>query len=129
MTERNVENTLADPPGVRPGSYVVADGDSNRRAAGNDVAVNGRDRASDLLRITGFDGGNALFSWFGTRENLISKAREDRKTLILHIERIAHAERQRGLAGHWSYDLPRHCQINALLAVERAELDAMEFVS
>lgn len=85
-----------------------------------------RDRAYELLRITGFDGGpHALFSWIGTRERLISEAREDRTTLILHLERIARAERQRGLAGHWSYDLARHTQINALLAVETAELEAM----
>lgn len=82
----------------------------------------GRDRVRDLDRATK-EGG--IFSWIGTRERLISTSVADRRVLILHLEKICRAERQRGLIGHWTYDLSRHTQINALLAVETAELEAM----
>lgn len=37
------------------------------------------------------------------------------------LRRALRAERRRGLAGHWTYDLSRHAQ---LLALYRAECDA-----
>lgn len=39
----------------------------------------------------------------------ISKAGRER--LIAKLKRALRAERQRGLAGHWSYDLARHSQL------------------
>lgn len=82
----------------------------------------GRDRVRDLDRATK-EGG--ILSWIGTRERLISTDAADRRVLILHLEKICRAERQRGLIGHWTYDLSRHDQIRKLLAVETAELESM----
>lgn len=85
-----------------------------------------RDRTRELLRITGIDGwGLGLITWTGTRERLISTKREDRVTLVLNLEAICRAERQRGIAGHWSYDKGRHDAIFKLMKAEQAELEAM----
>jgi hypothetical protein len=42
-------------------------------------------------------------------------------TLLARLRRALRAERQRGIAGHWSYDLARHSE---LLAVYRILADA-----
>jgi hypothetical protein len=41
-----------------------------------------------------------------------------RRRVLSLLRRALRAERKRGLAGHWSYDLSRHAQ---LLALYRAE--------
>ncbi len=42
--------------------------------------------------------------------------------LLARIRRALRLERQRGVAGHWAYDLARHA---ALLRAYRAEVDAL----
>lgn len=48
---------------------------------------------------------------------------EGRQRLILKIERALRAERRRGLAGHWTYDLARHAALYDAWQEERASLD------
>lgn len=48
---------------------------------------------------------------------------EGRARLIATLERALRAERHRGLAGHWTYDLARHRQ---LLDAWRAEIRALD---
>jgi hypothetical protein len=45
----------------------------------------------------------------------------DHARLLARLRRALRAERQRGLAGHWTYDLARHAQ---LLRAYRAEVAA-----
>jgi hypothetical protein len=45
----------------------------------------------------------------------------DHARLLAKLRRALRSERQRGLGGHWSYDLARHAQ---LLRAYRAETDA-----
>ena len=45
-----------------------------------------------------------------------------RRRVIALLRRALRAERQRGLAGHWTYDLSRHAQ---LLAAYRSEVAAL----
>ena len=47
---------------------------------------------------------------------------EERRRVLARLRRALRAERRRGLAGHWTYDLARHV---ALLRVYRAELAAL----
>lgn len=47
----------------------------------------------------------------GSRERLLDK-----------LERALRAERQRGIAGHWTYDVARHSQLVAAYRAEKAEL-------
>jgi len=51
---------------------------------------------------------------------------DGRARLISRLERALRAERQRGIAGHWTYDLARHV---ALLNAYRAEVAAARLVS
>ncbi len=46
-----------------------------------------------------------------------------RAALIAKLARVLAAERSRGLAGHWTYELARH---RALIAVYRGEKAAFE---
>ena len=48
---------------------------------------------------------------------------EGRRRLVGKLERVLRAERQRGLCGHWTYDLTRHAE---LLTVYRAEAKALK---
>jgi hypothetical protein len=48
---------------------------------------------------------------------------EGRRRIVALLRRALRAERQRGLAGHWTYDLSRHAQ---LLAAYRSELAALD---
>ena len=51
----------------------------------------------------------------------------DRAALLARLRRALRAERQRGLAGHWTYDLARHAQLlRAYRAEEAAHLRATE---
>jgi hypothetical protein len=44
---------------------------------------------------------------------------EGRRRILARLRRLLRAERRRGLAGHWTYDLARHA---ALLRVYHLEL-------
>jgi hypothetical protein len=48
-------------------------------------------------------------------------SRADHARLLARLRRALRAERQRGIGGHWSYDLARHAQ---LLHAYRAEAKA-----
>jgi hypothetical protein len=45
-----------------------------------------------------------------------------RRRVVALLRRALRAERKRGLAGHWTYDLSRHAQLIALYHAERADL-------
>ncbi len=53
---------------------------------------------------------------------LSDTTREGRLKIIAKIERAIRAERRRGRAGHWAYDLARHAALFRLLKCERAAL-------
>lgn len=86
-----------------------------------------RDRIAELEDAAGYSGSGLrrerkLFLWHGARARLTSSAVEDRRAVIIHLTAICKAERQRGLNGHWTYDLARHNQLAELLSREEAEL-------
>lgn len=68
------------------------------------------DRRSELPRI--------LPVW---PHEIADDSPDGRQRLIAKLERALRAERRRGVAGHWTYDLARH---SALLCVYRLELAA-----
>lgn len=47
---------------------------------------------------------------------------EGRALILGRLEQALRAERQRGVAGHWSYDVARHAQ---LIVARRAEAGAL----
>lgn len=49
-----------------------------------------------------------------------------RHRIIAVMARALRAERQRGRAGHWAYDLGRHAALARALARERADLAALQ---
>jgi hypothetical protein len=55
------------------------------------------------------------------------RSRAGRLKLLSRLRRALRAERQRGLAGHWSYDLARHRCLLAAYRAEAAELAAGGF--
>lgn len=86
-----------------------------------------RDRVAELEDAAGYRGSDLrreakLFVWWGTQASLTSELVSDRIALINHLTSICRAERQRGLAGHWTYDKSRHDQIAHILACEESEL-------
>jgi hypothetical protein len=48
-----------------------------------------------------------------------------RRNLVAKLKRALRAERRRGVAGHWTYDLARHCELLHLYRQELATLKAM----
>ncbi len=72
----------------------------------------GYDRASDLPRL--------LPLWPHEME---IRSESDHARLLAIMRRALRRERQRGLAGHWTYDLARHAQ---LLRAYRAEVAAYQ---
>lgn len=52
--------------------------------------------------------------------DLSDTSRDGRARLIARLRRALRAERVRGLAGHWTYDLSRHAQLRAALDAELA---------
>ncbi len=48
------------------------------------------------------------------------------KRVVMMLEQALRAERRRGRAGHWCYDLSRHMALVAALRRERARLAALE---
>ena len=55
---------------------------------------------------------------------LRSGTRIEREAAIAKMEARACAERRRGLAGHWTYDLARHTELVRVIELERALLAA-----
>lgn len=53
-------------------------------------------------------------------------SREGRLRLVAKLHRALKAERRRGLAGHWTYDLARHAALLAAWRRERALLGLRE---
>lgn len=51
---------------------------------------------------------------------------EGRRKRIALIRRALRAERRRGLAGHWTYDLARHAGLLACYHAEVAALDRLK---
>ncbi len=50
---------------------------------------------------------------------LADESLEGRRTIVCKLRRALRAERRRGVAGHWTYDLARHAE---LLRIYRLEL-------
>jgi hypothetical protein len=50
-------------------------------------------------------------------------SQEGRRRILAKLRRALRAERRRGLAGHWTYDLARHVE---LLRVYRLELASVK---
>jgi hypothetical protein len=59
-------------------------------------------------------------------EALRSGTRAEREAALARMEAHARAERRRGLAGHWTYDLARHTELVRIIERERALLAAEE---
>ena len=88
----------------------------SRRASPGTVGQRPYDRRSDLPRV--------LPLW---PHELDDETREGRRCILARLRRALRAERRRGLAGHWTYDLARHLE---LLRVYRLELsDQVSVVS
>lgn len=83
-------------------------------------------RAAELRDAAGFTGRKVILRWIGTEAELIAEDFDSRLRVVAQLTAICKAERQRGLAGHLTYDVARHNQIARLLAKEEIELCAME---
>ncbi len=77
-------------------------------------AVDPPDRAQELARLGGF--------W---PAELADVTREGRARLVAKLENLLKAERRRGRAGHWAYDLAQHVELLRALRRERAILAAL----
>jgi hypothetical protein len=58
-------------------------------------------------------------------EELADASIAGRSKLVQMLERALRAERQRGVGGHWSYDLSRHAALMWALKAERTALKAL----
>jgi hypothetical protein len=70
------------------------------------------DRRTELVRI--------LPLW---PDELVDDSPRGRQLILAKLRRALRAERRRGIAGHWTYDLARHVE---LLRVYRLELERCE---
>jgi len=70
----------------------------------------GYERGRDLPKLL------PLWEW-----ELATPSEAEHARLLARLRRALRAERQRGLSGHWTYDLARHAQ---LLRAYRAEVAA-----
>jgi hypothetical protein len=75
----------------------------------------GYSRQADLVRL--------LPLW---PEELADLSVAGRSRLVVMLERALRLERQRGISGHWTYDLSRHAHLMAALRFERAALAALQ---
>jgi len=89
----------------RTGAKVAAPQDVELVAAFADY-----ERARDLPKLL------PLWEW-----ELKTPSEAEHARLLARLRRALRAERQRGLGGHWTYDLARHAQ---LLRAYRAEVAA-----
>lgn len=53
-------------------------------------------------------------------QELAAAQRADNAAIVAKIKRALRTERQRGIAGHWTYDLARHYQLLEALKAETA---------
>jgi hypothetical protein len=58
-------------------------------------------------------------------EELADASIAGRTKLVQMLLRALRAERQRGVGGHWAYDLSRHASLVSALRAERAALSAL----
>ena len=98
---------------VTAGARVLS-GPGNRRTPPSRPAPSAYDRERDLPRLTSV--------W---PAELADRSRQGRARLVGRLRRALREERQRGLAGHWTYDLARHAQLLAAYRAEVAELARM----
>jgi hypothetical protein len=82
-----------------------------RRIVGFRPPVARYSRTTDLVRL--------LPLW---PEELADGSIAGRTRLVRMLERALRAERQRGVGGHWAYDLSRHANLMWALRAERAAL-------
>ena len=82
-----------------------------RRIVGFRPPVARYSRATDLAKL--------LPLW---PEELADGSIAGRTRLLRMLERALRAERQRGVGGHWAYDLSRHANLMWALRAERAAL-------
>ena len=88
---------------------------TSRRIVGIRPPTNRYNRASDLVRL--------LPLW---PEELADNSLAGRTRLVQMLERALRAARQRGVGGHWAYDLSRHANLMWALRAERAALTALK---
>jgi hypothetical protein len=72
------------------------------------------DRRAALTRV--------LALWPGEVDDLSAAGRQD---MLARLRRALRAERRRGIAGHWTYDLARHVELLHLYRQELAMVRAM----
>jgi hypothetical protein len=86
-----------------------------RRIVGIRPAATRYNRATDLVRL--------LPLW---PDELADDSIAGRTKVVRLLERAMRAERQRGVGGHWAYDLSRHANLMWALRAERAALQALK---
>ncbi len=74
--------------------------------------------AKTYERMRDLPGLLALWPW-----ELEDTSLEAHQKLVAQLRKALRAERQRGIAGHWTYDVARHAR---LLAAYRSEADSLE---
>jgi hypothetical protein len=79
--------------------------------------ANRRERALEWITASYLDGAR----W---AETLRSGVAAERELVLAKLEAYARAERRRGLAGDWTYDLARHTELVRIIEQERALLTA-----
>jgi hypothetical protein len=72
---------------------------------------NGADRDREIARLVGL--------W---PSEIADVSAEGRARLVKKLEQVLKAERRRGQAGHWTYDLARHAALARVLRQERSAL-------
>jgi hypothetical protein len=72
------------------------------------------DRRTELARI--------LPLWPG---ELADDSPNGRRMILARLRRALRAERRRGIAGHWTYDLPRHVELLRVYRLELARLSEL----
>ena len=82
-----------------------------RRIVGFRPATKRYNRATDLARL--------LPLW---PEQLADTSVAGRQRVVQALQRAIRSERQRGVGGHWAYDLARHANLMWALKAERAAL-------
>lgn len=75
------------------------------------------DRRSELPRV--------LPLW---PQELDDESPEGRRRILARLQRALRAERRRGIAGHWTYDLARHVALLRVYRLERAAAGSMRHV-
>ena len=74
-----------------------------------DIRRRDYERGRDLARL--------LALW---PDEMACRSRLEHRRLLARLETALRRERQRGIGGHWSYDLARHAQLLAAYGAEKA---------